>query len=449
MWREKRKVRIFGKGKCKLIVNCANFGKRKCKLIANFSATMVTSLPSVSLSLSLYLSLSLPHRAHLTHNIGRASALPIIQREKNLLICSGKKFSYPTTPHDIGMWFFIAVTPKHRQNRPLQTYRTYPLDARLEWDWTGGKVLRAKTQNFPCRWENHECIEWTTAAQARQDNLRKNPLASSAVKHFSPLLPCTKNTVFVSFTAFSQRKLFLSEQKESMDWLSPPTMSTPWRPCGSCSLPGFHKCCRRVEPELEALLPDEMRIFRRDTNQPPSSSLACWQQWYRRCFRQSRLNSLLHCGIIGSAEALPILCVRYFRWERERERYRERERDGSDVTIVAPKLAMNTLSLAKNSHNWRWAYTFPCQKFALFVSPFTLPVSPFTERSPLWRWNSQWVHTFHCQNFFRPLCSPSFKWHEPHDEWSKTQDKWSNPAQSYFVLPIEKLNQINTKNYWK
>ena len=67
---------------------------------------------------------------------------------------------------------------------------------------------------------------------------------------------------------------------------------------------------------------------------------------------------------IGSAEALPILCVRYFRWERERERYRERERDGSDVTIFA-RLAMNshfhlpkirtigdelTLSLAKNSH---------------------------------------------------------------------------------------------------
>ena len=110
--------------------------------------------------------------------------------------------------------------------------------------------------------------------------------------------------------------------------------------------------------------------------------------------------------IIGSAEALPILCVRYFRWERERERYRERERDGSDVTIVALKLAMNTLSLAKNSHNWRWVYTFPCKKFALFVSPFTLPVSPFTERSPLWRWNSQWVHTFHCQKFFRRFVPP-------------------------------------------
>ena len=47
--------------------------------------------------------------------------------------------------------------------------------------------------------------------------------------------------------------------------------------------------------------------------------------------------------IIGSAEALPILCVRYFRWGRERDtdRERERERDGSDVTIVALKLAMN------------------------------------------------------------------------------------------------------------
>ena len=46
-----------------------------------------------------------------------------------------------------------------------------------------------------------------------------------------------------------------------------------------------------------------------------------------------------HFYIIGSAEALPILCVRYFRWERERDT--ERERDGSDVTIFALKLAMN------------------------------------------------------------------------------------------------------------
>ena len=78
-------------------------------------------------------------------------------------------------------------------------------------------------------------------------------------------------------------------------------------------------------------------------------------------------DQILPSPIIGSAEALPILCVRYFWWEREREIQREREReiDGSDVTIVALKLAMNlhfplpkirtignelTLSLAKNSH---------------------------------------------------------------------------------------------------
>ena len=83
----------------------------------------------------------------------------------------------------------------------------------------------------------------------------------------------------------------------------------------------------------------------------------------------SRSGSLMML-IKGSAEALPMLCVRYFRWEREREiqrerwreRERERERDGSDVTIVAlmdlhfplPKIRTIgdelTLSLAKNSH---------------------------------------------------------------------------------------------------
>ena len=116
--------------------------------------------------------------------------------------------------------------------------------------------------------------------------------------------------------------------------------------------------------------------------------------------------------IIGSAEALPILCVRYFWWEREREREREREiqrererereRDRRKWRHhCRAKIGDEfTLSLAKNWHNWRWTYTFPCQKFALFVSPLTLPVSPFTERSPWWRW--KWVHTFHCQKFFRP-----------------------------------------------
>ena len=69
-------MRIFGKGKCKLIASVRIFGMGKCKFIANFSVKMVTSLPSLSLSLSLSLSvsLSLSHRKYLTHNIGSASA---------------------------------------------------------------------------------------------------------------------------------------------------------------------------------------------------------------------------------------------------------------------------------------------------------------------------------------------------------------------------------------
>ena len=133
---------------------------------------------------------------------------------------------------------------------------------------------------------------------------------------------------------------------------------------------------------------------------------------------------------------------------RERERYSEREKDGSDVTIVALKLATNlhfplpkirtigdelTLFLAKNSHFSFLPSHFPSLPSrrghhggAEIRNEFTLSIA---------------------KNIFAlRLCSPSFKWREPRDEWSKTQDKWSNLAQSYFVLPIEKLNQINTKN---
>ena len=70
--------------------------------------------------------------------------------------------------------------------------------------------------------------------------------------------------------------------------------------------------------------------------------------------------------------------------ERERERYRQRERDGSDVTIVALKLAMNLHFPLPKIRTIGDELTLSCQKFALFVSPFTLPVSPFAERSP-WR----------------------------------------------------------------
>ena len=103
---------------------------------------------------------------------------------------------------------------------------------------------------------------------------------------------------------------------------------------------------------------------------------------------------------------------------RERDTDRERDRDGSDVTIVALKLAMNlhfplpklrtigdelTLSLAKNSHFSFLLSHFPSLPSrrgrhggAEIRNEFTLSIA---------------------KNFFAlRLCSPSFKWHEPRDE---------------------------------
>ena len=110
------------------------------------------------------------------------------------------------------------------------------------------------------------------------------------------------------------------------------------------------------------------------------------------------LGSLSWCSaagcffIMGSAQALPILCVRCARWERERERERERYREWERE---------------RERRKWRHHCcakigdefcTFPCQKiaplvlaksFALFLAK-TLHLS----FSPLER---RWVHTFRCQ----------------------------------------------------
>ena len=116
----------------------------------------------------------------------------------------------------------------------------------------------------------------------------------------------------------------------------------------------------------------------------------------------------------------PSYIVREVLLVRERERYREREReiDGSDVTIVALKLAMNlhfplpkfrtignelTLSLAKNSHFSFLPSHFPSLPSrrghhvgAEIRNEFTLSIA---------------------KKFFAlRLCSPSFKWLEPRDE---------------------------------
>ena len=81
------------------------------------------------------------------------------------------------------------------------------------------------------------------------------------------------------------------------------------------------------------------------------------------------------CGLYYRKRGSASYIVREVLSVRERERYRERRKWRHHCRAkIGDEF---TLSLAKNSHKWRRIYTFPCQKFALFVSPFTLPVSPF------------------------------------------------------------------------
>ena len=91
------------------------------------------------------------------------------------------------------------------------------------------------------------------------------------------------------------------------------------------------------------------------------------------------------------------------RWERERyrerERERERERDGSDVTIVALKLAMSLHSPMPKILTIGDKLTLLLPNIRTFC--FSLHTSRLflLKWSSLWRWNSQWVHTFRCQKF--------------------------------------------------
>ena len=163
----------------------------------------------------------------------------------------------------------------------------------------------------------------------------------------------------------------------------------------------------------------------------------------------------MHVLIIGSAEALPILCVRYFRWEREREREREREiqtdRDGSDVTIVALKLAMNlrfplpkirtigdelTLPLAKTSHFSFLPSHFPSLSLHGEVTMVALKFA-MSSHFPL-------PKIFSPSGFVPPLSNGTSR--ATSDRKPKTNDQI---LPSPIFLPIEKMNQINTKNYWK
>ena len=115
----------------------------------------------------------------------------------------------------------------------------------------------------------------------------------------------------------------------------------------------------------------------------------------------------------GSASYIvrEVLSVR----EREREREKERERDGSDVTIVALKLAMNShFPLPKIR---TMSLHFPLPKILTFR--FSLHTSRLSLHGEVTIVALKFAMSslFPLPKYFRPLCFPSFKWHEPRDEW--------------------------------
>ena len=141
-------------------------------------------------------------------------------------------------------------------------------------------------------------------------------------------------------------------------------------------------------------------------------------------------NWVVYVQIIGSAEALPISCVRCARWEIERERERERESDGSDVTLVALKLAMNFAPfLAKI-----WTLVL-AKSFALFLAKnLHLSFSPL---------EGCWVHTFRCQN----RCALR---NSSRSSFCLCQMAWQGiePPNQTIEFPAA-TSFFSSKNYWK
>ena len=97
--------------------------------------------------------------------------------------------------------------------------------------------------------------------------------------------------------------------------------------------------------------------------------------------------------------------------ERERERERDREREGDRERVSEREAEVTSPS---PRWNWRWVCTFPCQKFALIVSPFSNG-HHYTAKI-----RNEFALSFAKKN--RTLCSDSLKWC---GEQSKTQNKWS------------------------
>ena len=154
--------------------------------------------------------------------------------------------------------------------------------------------------------------------------------------------------------------------------------------------------------------------------------------------------------------ALPILCVRCARW-RERERERERDTETERQKEVTSPLSRQ---------NWRWVYTFPCQKFAqcrkfaqlAMSSHFPLPkirtfrFSLYTSRlsrSSLLLMVTVVALKFAMSSHFPlpKILASLFRLSQLAGAARRVienQDKWSNPAQSLF-FPLKKWIKLIPK----
>ena len=127
-----------------------------------------------------------------------------------------------------------------------------------------------------------------------------------------------------------------------------------------------------------------------------------------------------------------VLSVREREREREIQTDRERERDGSDVTIVALKLAMN-------SH-------FPLPKIR--TSRFSLHTSRLSLHGEVTIVALKIAMSSHfpLPNFFSPSLFPLFQMARAARRVIENPRQMIKSYPVLFVLPIEKMNQINTKN---
>ena len=148
--------------------------------------------------------------------------------------------------------------------------------------------------------------------------------------------------------------------------------------------------------------------------------------------------------IIGSAEALPILCVRYIRWERERERETQRERERERRkwrhhcrAKIGDEFCTSPCQKCAPQY-WRRVLRFSLPKFCTSVSHL-LKCAEFTLSI------AKNVALFETVRILRTV-----KWRD----WQgieAAKHAIEFPAAPFFFLveKIEKMNQINTKNYWK